>query len=59
MQAYTVNQLTYYLAICFLYKGAGYDKQLGEILNAEILPIVRDFDKNRNTGMETPSLMNT
>ncbi|KAG8010169.1 hypothetical protein GBF38_014370 [Nibea albiflora] len=30
--------------------GNGYDKQLKEILNAEILPIVEEFDEKLNNG---------
>ncbi|KAI3360449.1 hypothetical protein L3Q82_002344 [Scortum barcoo] len=31
-------------------KGEGYDKQLKEILDAEILPMVKEFDNKRNYG---------
>lgn len=35
---------------CVPFQGEGYEKQLKEILNAEILPIVEEFDKKQNNG---------
>ena len=42
--------------VCPFFQGEGYEKQLKEILNAEILPIVEDFDQKLNKGSRAPAL---
>lgn len=36
--------------MCVPLPGKGYDKQLKEVLDAEILSIVEEFDKKLNNG---------
>lgn len=45
-----MRKLVYTGVICVLFQGEGYEKQLKEILNSEILPIVEEFDKKLNNG---------
>lgn len=42
--------------ICVPLPGEGYDVQLKEILDAQILPLVEEFDNQLNNGTETPAL---
>lgn len=45
-----MRKLVYTFVICVHFQGKGYDKQLKEILNAEILPMVEEFDGKLNNG---------
>lgn len=45
-----VRELVYTCVICVLLLGEGYEKKLKEILDAEILPMVEEFDNKMNNG---------
>ena len=59
MQASTVKTWVYNCLKCVPLPGKGYDKQLKELLDAEILPIVEEFDKKLNKGTNTCSERHT
>lgn len=51
MYVYTVRKVTCVCETCvFCVQDKGYDKQLKEILNAEILPLADEFDQKLNDG---------
>lgn len=52
---YIVGTLVYTCVICVPLPGEGYDKRLKELLDAEILPMAKEFDKKLNDGMNTCS----
>lgn len=53
------TQLAYACVKCAPVPGKGYDKQLKELLEAEILPMAEEFDKKENDGNRTAALIDT